>query len=149
MITFVLTRHARAGMRVLLVYLRQQTIYSYTRREPPLYSRHAILQSRRTSTYYCCRQQRTAPSELSWAGAGPIDSPRLSPVVLRYSVLLRTCVVGRAASGHLPGKKLCGRDTPEGVFSRDYSTPGLSQPVQEPAPPGVTSPHDHWQAPAR
>ncbi|CAN0060405.1 unnamed protein product, partial [Sphacelaria rigidula] len=28
-------------------------------------------------------------------------------------------------------------------------TPGLSQPVQEPAPPGVTSHHDHWQAPAR
>ena len=57
-------------------------------------------------------------------------------------------VVGRAASGLLPGKKLCGRDTPEGIFSRDYSTPG-SSPVQEPAPPGVTSHPDHWQAPAR
>ena len=56
--------------------------------------------------------------------------------------------VGRAASDTSPEKNYAVEIPP-----KEYS-PGITalqgrSPVQEPAPPGVTSHVDHWQAPAR
>ena len=62
-------------------------------------------------------------------------------------VCLRGGEVGRAASGTCPVKNYA-VETTRMKFCRDYSTPG-SNPVQEPALPGVTSHYAHRQAPAR
>ena len=50
------------------------------------------------------------------------------------SAMSSVCWEGRKR--HLPGKKECGRDTPEGLFSRDYSTPGPSPVLRACSPWG-------------